>query len=228
MSKILLILVVILIIVGALYFEKRRSSDMQAVANRLGLSFHPGQHRLPETLEGAGFDLFTQGPPNIKNRMQGERNGRSVSLFDFTYTATSSGEGQRELPPTDEHHGLESRSQSVIWLRSDRALPDFDLAPSRTHRRNVASRFGFNRVTFDGRNDFNQEYVLLARDAEKMRTIFSDDVIRFLLANPGQVIESRGRESLFYRFENLSTPKAIPAFLRETEELLGLLQRPQP
>jgi len=225
MSKLLIVLAFIVIIVGAIYFEKRRGNDMRAAADRLGFSFHPGQHRLPDALDSIGFDLFTQGPPNIKNRMQGQRNGRSISLFDFTYTASSSGEGQRDFPLADDQQGLESRSQSVIWIHSDRMLPDFDLSPARIHKRNVASRFGLSQVTLDGKHEFNQDYILLARDSGRTRKLFSDELIGYLQSHPGLVMESRGGDSLFYRFEKLPDPKSIPGFLGQAEELLDLLQK---
>lgn len=223
-SKILIIAVFIIIIVGAIYFEHRRGSDMGAVAGRLGLSFQPGQQQLPQALDQVGFDLFTQGPPYIKNRMQGERAGREITLFDFHYTATTSGEGQRTVPLSDDHNSMERRSQSVIWFRSHQALPDFDLSPSGIHRRTVGQRLGLSLVTLDGREGFNRRYTLLARDAERVRRLFTDRLLEFLAAHPNMVLESRGRDALFYRFEKLPDPQSIPRFLDDAEGLLALLQ----
>jgi len=199
---------------------------MAAVAGRLGLSFKAGQHKLPGDLSQAGFDLFTQGPPNIKNRMQGDRGGRDVTLFDFHYDATTSGEGQQGVPVMDDQNSIERRSQTVVWFRSESALPDFDLSPGNTHKRSVGQRFGLTRVTFDGQEAFNRQFVLLARDAGKMREIFTDRVLDYLSGRPDTVMESRGRDTLFYRFGKLSNSKAVPDFLEEAEGLLDLLQRP--
>ena len=226
MTKFIIIAVFVFIVLGAIYFEKRRGDDMAAVAGRLGFSFQPGQHKLPGELSQAGFDLFTQGPPNIKNRMQGHRNGREITLFDFHFDATSSGEGQQNLPVMDDQNSVERRSQSVVWLRSDSSLPDFDLSPGSTHKRSVGQRFGLTRVTFDGQDAFNRQFVLLARDAGKMREIFTDRVLDYLAGHPDTVLESRGRDTLYYRFRKLSDPKAVSGLLEEAESLLDLLQRP--
>ena len=85
MSKLLIAVILVLIIGGAIYFEFRRGSSMQAVANRLGFSFHPGQHPVSESLSGVGFDLFSQGPPNISNRMEGRRGDDRIAIFDFSW-----------------------------------------------------------------------------------------------------------------------------------------------
>ncbi|MCB1752750.1 MAG: hypothetical protein KDI74_13595 [Gammaproteobacteria bacterium] len=225
MSKIVFIIIVVVIIVGAIYYEKQRGDDLSITAKRLGFDFQPGQHRLPAELEQVGFDLFTQGPPNIRNRMQGIKGGRDVTIFDFTYNASSAGEGQRGYPVADDFNSVETRSQSVIWIRSGSSLPDFDLSPSRIHRRSVGQRFGLQRVTFDGRNSFNQQFTLLARDDQKTRVLFKDAVFDYLADHPHLVFESRGRDVLFYRFEKLPEPDSIPRFLEEAEALLELLQR---
>jgi hypothetical protein len=226
MSKIIFIIIVVAIIAGAIYYEKRRGDNMSMLAKRLGFVFSPGQHPLPDELDNVGFDLFTQGPPNVKNRMQGTRGDREVTIFDFTYTATSAGEGQREYPVADDFNSVETRSQSVIWIRSQQPLPDFDLSPSRMHRRSVAARFGLHLLTFDGRNAFNQQHTLLVRDSQKVRTLFNDKVFDYLTEHPQLVVESRGRDALFYRFAQLPDAQSIPQFLEDAEGLLELFQQP--
>lgn len=225
MSKIIFIIVVVIIVAGAIYYEKRRGDDISIIAKKLGFEFYPGQHRLPEVLDKVGFDLFTQGPPNIKNRAQGIRNNRDVTIFDFTYTASSAGEGQRSHPIADDFNSVKTRSQSVIWIRSKQSLPDFDLSPSRIHRRTVAARFGLSPVTFDGQVAFNQQHTLLARDSQKVRTLFNEKVFEYLARHPQLVFESRGQDALFYRFEKLPDPDSIPQFLEDAEALLDLFQR---
>jgi len=225
MSKTIFIIIVVVIIAGAIYYEKRRGDNMSKTAKRLGFEFIPGQHTLPEELDQIGFDLFTQGPPNIKNRIHGIRGNRDVTIFDFTYTASSAGEGQRDYPVADDFKSVETRSQSVLWIRSKQSLPDFDLSPSRIHRRTVAARMGLGLVTFDSQNAFNQQHTLLARDDQKVRALFNARVFDYLGEHPNLVFESRGRDALFYRFEKLPDADSIPQFLEEAEALLDLFQQ---
>lgn len=222
MTKLLIAAVFIVIILGALYFEYRRGSGMAAIAGKLGLAFDSGQQKLPEELERVGFDLFSQGAPNIKNRMHGATGGRKVSVFDFSYRALSSAEGSRDHPVADDHQGMETRSQSVIWIRLQQPLPDFDLSPTKIHNRTVAARFGLNRVTFDDAKAFNSRFTLLARDPQRTRELFSERVREFLLEHPDLVFESRSRDALFYRFEDRVKPAAIPDFLRQVQDLVEL------
>jgi len=224
MSKLIIIAVIILIILGALYFEFQRGSEMEKVAKDMGFVFHPGLQTIPEELEELEFDLFTQGPPNIKNRMEGSRDDRRVTILDFTYTSMSAAEGQRDYPVTDDHSGFEDRSQSVIWIESSATFPDFDLSPTGIHKRTVGARLGLSRLTFDGRNDFNERYVLLVRNAEQVRRLFSDELIAYLIKHPGLVFESRGKNSLFYRFEDRVDPKAIPGFLEDVLAVMKILE----
>jgi hypothetical protein len=224
MTKLLIALVIIGIIAGAFYFEHQRGSGMAAVASKLGLAFQSGQQRIPEQLEQADFDLFTQGAPDVKNLMVGEAHGLPVSIFDYSYRALSAGEGGNGVPVADDHQSMETRSQSVIWVRLGQPLPDFDLSPSGIHNRTVAARYGFNRVTFDAARAFNDRYVLLARDAQRVRALFSGEVRDYLLAHPDLVFEARAGNTLFYRFEDRVDPSKIPAFLQQVQTLLGLLK----
>ena len=225
MSKLLIVAILILIIGGALYFEFRRGSSMQTVASRLGFSFDPGLQPISEPLNRAEFDLFSQGEPNIKNRMEGVRDGDRVSIFDFSYTARSAGEGEPVGPMSDDQQGIETRSQSVIWVQGKPVLPDFDLSPSRIHKRTVAARLGLQRLTFDGSTQFNDQYVLLVRDDGRVRPLFTPEVQEYLLAHPGLVFESRGEDALFYRFGQRLEPKGIGPFLDEVQALLSLVRK---
>ena len=225
MSKLFIAVILVLIIGGAIYFEFRRGSSMQAVANRLGFSFHPGQHPVSESLSGVGFDLFTQGPPNISNRMEGRRGDDRIAIFDFSYAARSAGEGQQGAIMSDDHQGIETRSQTVAWIQGNPPLPDFDLSPSRIHQRTVAARYGLQRLTFDASPQFNDQYVLLVRDAERVRPLFSPEVQEYLLTHDGLVFESRAGDALFYRFGQRLKPKAIGPFLDEAQTLLGLIRQ---
>ncbi len=228
MSKFLIIAFILLIIAAGLYLEHRRSSNLATAANKLDLTFQGDRKHLPEQLSRAGFDLFTQGSSSVSNWMEGDVQGDRRAIFDYGYEARSAGEGERGIPVSDDQQGRENRIQSVIWVHSDRrALPDFDLSPSGLHQRTVAARFGLSRLTFDGDASFNQRYLLLVRDADRVRRLFTPEVRRQLLTRPGLVIESRGEDLLFYRFQERLGAKQIPAFLEEVEGLLQLISTPE-
>lgn len=60
---------------AAIYLELQRDQALARVATDLGFAFTDGQHAPLGSLDAVGFYLFTQGPPLIKNRMEGERSG---------------------------------------------------------------------------------------------------------------------------------------------------------
>lgn len=223
MLKALVVVVIILIVAGGFYFESRRSNDLERLAKQLGLNFQAGQQQLPEVLQSAGFDLFTQGPSNINNWMSGSIKDHQIGIFGFSYTASAAGEGDTVLPVNDDQNSTERRNQSVIWIGSEKKYPDFDLSPKLIHIRTVAARFGLNPVTFDGDPGFNKHFMLLARDSNRVAQLFSKSVRKQLMAHPGLALESRGNNLLFYRHGERLSPKDIPQFLAEVETLMELL-----
>jgi len=216
--------VAVVIVVAAIYLEGRRRDALEQVAAELGFVFTRGQHRLPESIDRAGFYLFTQGQPLVLNRLDGERGGYQVSLFGFGYQAGMGEEGSRELPTADVGQ-IENRLQTVAWLkRPGSPLPDFDLSPTGQPLRRVAGRFRLQPVTFDGRDDFRALYLFAARDGEAMRRVLTPGVIDAFVSDPGWFIEGRGDEWLVYRLFDRVPAEEIPAFL---DRAIGLVDRLQ-
>ena len=71
-------------------------------------------------------------------------------------------------------------------------------------------------MTFDDRGSFNQQqHMLLARDNQLIRALFTDEVFGVLWRrSPRSAIESRGRDALLYRFEKLPDRTPYPGFWR--------------
>lgn len=222
MLKALIVIVIILIVAGGFYFESRRSNDLGQLAKQMGLNFQAGQQQMPAVLKSSDFDLFTQGASNINNWMSGSLKGHQIGIFGFSYTASTSGEGDAILPVNEDQNSTERRNQSVIWIGTEKKYPDFDLSPKRIHIRTVASRFGLSPITFDGDPEFNKHFVLLARDSNQVTQLFSESARKQLMAHPGLAIESRGNNLLFYRHGERLSPKDIPQFVAEVETLIKL------
>ena len=214
--------VAILIAGSAFYLLGQRRQALAGVAADLGFEFTGGQHALPRTLDEAGFYLFTQGPPLIQNRMEGERGGYLVSLFDFSYLAQKGEEGSRDLPVADVGQ-VENRMQTVVWLhRPGQVLPDFDLSPTRQVLRRVGARFALQRVTFDGRRAFDAQYLFFARDQAAIRRVFTPAVIDAWISDPGWFLEGRGDQWLIYRLFERAPPAEIAPLL---DRAIALVER---
>jgi hypothetical protein len=210
------------IVVAAIYVETQRRTALDQVASRLGFSFTGGQQALPDHLDRAGFYLFTQGQPLIKNRMDGERAGYQISVFGFGYDAGQGEEGSRALPTADDGQ-IERRLQTVVWLqRPGQTLPVFDLSPTRQPLRRLDARLGLQTVGLDGAQDFRDHYLLLGRDATALRRVFTPAVVDAWAADPGWFVEGRGDQWLVYRLQHRAAPADIPAFL---DRAIGLIER---
>jgi len=210
--------------IAVTYFETKRRDALARVAAQLGFAFTRGLHRLPEELDTAGFYLFTQGPPNIENRMQGKRDDYEIALFGFSYDAPQGEEGRRDLLVGDDGQ-IERRHQTLVWLRAagDR-LPDFDLSPTRQAIRRAGARFGLRRFTFDGREEFRDLYYLFGRDERAIRGLFTPAVLDAFVQQPGWFLEGRGDQWLVYRIGTRVSPEEIPGFLDQAIGLVDVLR----
>lgn len=225
--KILGILAIVAIVLLALFYEGKRRDQLAVAATNLGLDFERGQQGLPKALDQAGFYLFTQGPAQMINAMRGRRDDYELLVFGYGFSAAFGDEGQRALPNSDDDSRIERRLQTVVWLRSDAfRLPDFDLSPTRGPKRSAAAQFGMQPVGFDGNQGFRGAYRLAAREPEAARRHFIPEVLDYLTAHPGLVLEGRGGQWLFYRPEERAAPERIGELIDQAEALIGLL-RPQ-
>lgn len=101
-------------------------------------------------------------------------------------------------------------------------MTDFDLSPTRHNIRNL-SPFALRRITFDGRQDFREHYLLFGRDEAAIRRLFTPGVLDYLVAEPGWFVEGRGERWLVYRTGERIDPKAMPGFLERAAAIVDLL-----
>jgi hypothetical protein len=216
--------VAVVIILLAWVVEGQRRQSLALVAKRLDFAFTLGQQRLPASLDQAGFYLFTQGQPQILNRLEGERAGYRVMVFEYGYDAGKGEEGSRDLPPADVGQS-ENRLQVVVWLqRTEQLLPDFDLSPTHQVIRRVAAKVsGMAQIAFDRRDAFSARYILYGRDRAALDRVFTRAVTGALAADPGWFIEGRGDQWLVYRLSQRPAPGQISEFLNQAIERIDLL-----
>ena len=226
MTKTAILILILLIVAAGIYTEMQRGNNLSATARKLGLEFRSGLQPVPADLQAAEFDLLQQGGSEIGNLMHGRHDGLPMQLFDYHYDATAAGEGFGAQPATDDQTNIERRGQTVLYLQLPAPLPDFDLSPMRSHMRQVARRSGLSPLSLDD-SAFRHQYQLLARDSQRVRSLFDDSLRGWLLQHPGLMVEARGRDLLIYRSEQRLKAKEIPAFLQELSPLVNLLREVQ-
>lgn len=217
MPVILAVVAIIVIVVVLNWFQglkvKRRTRDMQTLAERLGLSF------VAEELPGVWVGmrellLLAQGRPSskIKNVMQGEYGGVNVTVFDYTFNI-----------PVSRY--VENWRQTVVQFRSDQlTLPQFSLCPRDVMDAVVANIplreqreaiLGTAGVRFSDRPDFSKRYKLMGPERAKVEALFDAPVLVHYADVDAVCTEGEGHYLFYYRMHTLLPVDEVEPFLRE-------------
>ncbi|MES9992616.1 MAG: hypothetical protein ABW098_11715 [Candidatus Thiodiazotropha sp.] len=216
------LLIAAVILLAAWYFESHRREGLGRVAQRIGFKLETGQQRLPQTLDSAGFYLFTQGDPLIQNMMDGARNRDRLLLFNYTFIATQGFEGRREIPSVTDEGTILTHMQTVVAFIDIDPLPHFDLSPNDNSKRTLPS--DFRPIGYDEAAEFTQHYRLAAREEAKVRALFTEQLLAYFAANPGWVVESRGSQVILYRPDERKNPDEIVVFIDQAHFILDNLR----
>ena len=215
MVPVTLLMAAILVVIGVVYQrEKQRTEQFKLVAAQMGLSFDPmGDSALMEKL--SGFHLFSQGrSTQIRNMLHGVSGQfgitEEVGIFGYRYTI---GGGQ---------YSRTSR-QSVIYFRSPQLnLPQFALRPVNLFRRIDVHQ----DIDFDSYPTFSANYLLSSNDEQKVREVFTHEVLAFFEAQEEEVsTEGDGDQLIFYRGRKRIKPEDVRAFMEEGLQVLRLFKQ---
>lgn len=203
-------------IAGAAYFaaqhEKQRTAALQALAERLGWAFHPAPSLT--VLPGPSrFELFTEGRGQaVRNHAVGERNGRPVAVFDFSYV-TGSGKSRTVW------------RQTVVHLQLPGAqLPAFVLRPEHVFHK-IGGMFGYQDIDVEGDPEFSRLYLVRGADEAAIRALFDTDVRDFYHRHPRACTEAAGADLFFWRTKDRPRPEELERLVDEALDLAGRLAR---
>jgi hypothetical protein len=203
---------VITIVIIAVYvnykMEKKRTEDLRVLANSLSFDFFPEGDDSAINALGA-FQLFQIGrAKKIKNLMQGNAMGLTISLFDYTYV-TGSGKQQQTV------------TQSVfVARRAGMDLPMFNLRPKSFWDR-VGHFFGAKDIDFETHSAFTRLYLVKGNDEPEIRAVFSDAALDFFATHPNLHVEGNAERLMYYRGERVK-PEKLKDFMVEGFEALKL------
>jgi hypothetical protein len=193
---------------------RARTSELKTLAPQMGLAFigdfaptsaanatgDPGHDFKALRAAFGDFRRF-QGPmrPRVWNWMRGERDGASVSLFDY-----DEGRTQRDI----------SRIQTLAWIEHPSLkLPPFSLVPIPGQYRGqirttqaIMSVVGSSRhrdaeIAMPTHQEFENHYLLRGEDEAALRRTFTDPVLRFFGENHGWMVEGDGTRLLLNRLK---------------------------
>ena len=189
--------------------DKKRTEALQNVAATFGLQFSVA----PPLGFVAGFGdlhLFTLGRNgSAKNVMQGEIDGVTVGLFDYSYV-TGSGKSRQ------------THRQTVVSLSlPSLALPGFSLRPENIFHK-IGSALGFQDIDFPQAPVFSKLFLLRGAEENAIRMAFKPAVLNYLERHLGVSAEGRGKLLVYYRASRTLKPEEIRSFINEGRELAKL------
>jgi hypothetical protein len=220
-----LVLIPIVPFVVWVQYQKQRTKKFKQVAEEMGFIFHPKirDHKADKSFDlrmaVSAFDRFYEGhSPKIRNMLHSVSEQLEVGIFDYQCTI---GQGQ----------GSRTDRQALIYFSSPGLdLPLFSLRPQGLFDK-VGTVFGSQDINFESDQtgaEFSKKYLLRGKDEQKVRELFTPEVLDFFAGQDGVSTEGRRSRLIFYRDGERLKPEDTPAFLEEGLEVFRLFAPSQP
>ena len=193
---------------------KKRTEAMRAIAELLEMEF-VAEKCDPSTLGLDGIDLFEKGLyRKVFNLMKGTFEDTNAFIFDYHY---------------DRGGKNSSRySQTVIAYKISSKdgfqLPKFTCKPERFYH-GFADMFGLKDIDFEQYPEFSKAYRLIGEDADSVRKIFNETVIRQLEAKSKSRwnVGAAGEWLVIHKHNEIIKPNECPQFLLDCTTLLNAM-----
>lgn len=214
------VIIVFVCFFGSLYYighlrSKKRTEAMRTIAESLEMKFE-AEKCDPSTLGLDGIDLFEKGRSRkVLNLIKGKFEDTKAFIFDYHYVT---GGGKNS-----SHH-----SQTVIAYKicskDGFQLPKFTCKPERFYHI-FADMFGLKDIDFEQYPEFSKAYRLIGEDADSVRKIFNETVIRQLEAEINQRwnVDAAGEWLVIHKYNKIIKPNDCPQFLLDCTTLLNAM-----
>jgi hypothetical protein len=189
----------------SVYYERKRSEALAAVAAQLGLTFSAkDQQQAPLQMQTA---LFQKGHgKEFRNIMTGSAGGLRVVLFDYKFTV---GSGK---------YSHTYRQTVAAYTKNGVQLPVLEIRQRGLWRK----IFSGKGLRFDSDPEFARRMYVHCADEMRAQSIFTPALLSFLgQLDPGKKwrFEGQGDTLLVYRSEKKVKPPDFRNFLDETSSL---------
>lgn len=199
------------IIAFARWSERRRTVQLQAMAEQLGLNFQAtGDASLQKRL--ARFRLFRQGRSRkLKNLVVGDTGQINISIFDYQFSV---GGGNHQS----------TVSQTVALLESpDLQLPAFALRPENMLDK-LGGAIGLHRdINLEDHPRFSRTFLLICDDESAVREVFHKQLVEKLENRKGISMEAVPGLVIIYNSRHRKKAEHLKSFFAESLELYHLL-----
>ena len=218
-------------IIALFQFEKQRSKELKEFAEQMGMEFSvEDEWDIGESL--SAFDLFWEA--DITNVLSGDSEQLGYGEeFEVTVLDCSYVESASFLDDPLGFGGENSTKtivQTVICFHSPQlSLPRFSVRPEEWHHK-LRSKLGYQDIDFESHPtavEFSKKYLLRGRGEQKIRALFTDEVLAFFAGQDKICVEGFYSHLCFYRWNKLIEPEDIPAFMKEGFEVFRLFTQEQ-
>ena len=225
-----------LILGGLLFLHVRKLGEQRTkkftdFAEQMGMEFSvEDEWDIGESL--SAFDLFWEA--DITNVLSGDSEqlgygeAFEVTVLDCSYVRPAS-VLERPLGFGGEN-STKTIVQTVICFHSPQlSLPRFSVRPEEWHHK-LRSKLGYQDIDFESHPtavEFSKKYLLRGKDEQKIRALFTDEVLAFFAGQDKICVEGFSSHLCFYRARKLIEPEDIPAFMKEGFEVFRLFTQEQ-
>ena len=172
----------------------KRQKSLQKIGTELGWNYMPSQIENISELPTFGY-FKTRKISNISNSIS---NGK-CSLFDIEFS-----EG--------EMIAKQVIRASMFYIKLDKKIPEFTLDKEGIFEY-IYHFTGFNDIDIEGHTDFSKRFYLSGKNQEKIKELFTDELILFFESNAYYHIESSENGLLIFDKERLAGVKEIKALV---------------
>ena len=202
--------------------SEQRTKEFKRISEQLGMTFSARVKGRAKDQATPPLPLFREGRSRVVTNML---HGDSELLgfaeeFEVRIFAYGFARQQQDL------HAM----QSVICFQSPQLnLPKFQLCPEFFFNKLWGGRFTGD-IDFESHPtavEFSKKYLLRGKDEQKIRALFTDEVLAFFAGQDKICVEGFSSHLCFYRAFKLIEPEDIPAFMKEGFEVFRLFTQEQ-
>ena len=203
--------------------SEQRTKEFKRISEQLGMTFSARVKGRAKDRATPPLPLFGEGRSRVvTNMLHGDSEllgfAEEFEVRIFAYGFTPKGRNDPTL------------MQSVICFQSPQLnLPKFQLRPEEWHHK-MGSALGYQDIDFESHQAaavFSKKYLLRGKDEQKIRALFTDEVLAFFAGQDKLCVEGFSSHLCFYRAEKLIEPEDIPAFMKEGFEVFRLFTQEQ-
>lgn len=174
-----------LVVALAFWLERKRRSDLMALAASMGVRFSPEGPDL-YSLEGTQIELFRLGRSRkAVNMIEVSSSGGQIRIFDYRYV-TGSGKHSH------------THNFTVALIACGRSVPHFDLKPE-TFMYKIGELVGFRDIDLPAFPLFSEKYRLTGPDEAAVHLFFTPRRAAWFESRPGLRVQGAPGHALLFK-----------------------------